>query len=130
MSLMDPQNWVGVAGLEPTSSACRTDQGTRPMWIARAALAAVAAAGPRAARCRRAHARGRRARHLHPEDQGRGQLHVLRQLGRGHHGAGRPRGEAQISWTPTDSGWYALEVYGTTKDGVQTAPTYYFFTVN
>ncbi|MEV8095559.1 hypothetical protein [Kitasatospora sp. NPDC085879] len=40
------------------------------------------------------------------------------------------RGEAQVSWTPTDSGWYALEVYGTTKDGAQTAPTDYFFTVN
>jgi hypothetical protein len=39
-------------------------------------------------------------------------------------------GEAQISWTPTDSGWYALEVYGTTKDGAQTAPADYFFTVN
>ncbi|GAA2824172.1 hypothetical protein GCM10010441_55770 [Kitasatospora paracochleata] len=41
-----------------------------------------------------------------------------------------PHGEAQISWTPTDSGWYALEVYGTTKDGAQTAPADYFFVVN
>ncbi|WP_354640109.1 hypothetical protein [Kitasatospora camelliae] len=41
-----------------------------------------------------------------------------------------PRGEAQITWTPTDSGWYALEVYGTTKDGAQTAPASYYFTVN
>ncbi|KDN84052.1 hypothetical protein [Kitasatospora cheerisanensis] len=40
------------------------------------------------------------------------------------------RGEAKISWTPTESGWYALEVHGTTKDGLQTPPAYYYFTVN
>lgn len=39
-------------------------------------------------------------------------------------------GEAQISWTPSQSGWYDLEVYATTKDGVQLAPYDYFFIVN
>ncbi|TDT98160.1 hypothetical protein EDD99_6375 [Streptomyces sp. 846.5] len=37
---------------------------------------------------------------------------------------------AQISWTPTASGWYDLEVYATTKSGIQLAPYDYYFTVN
>lgn len=40
------------------------------------------------------------------------------------------QGDAQISWTPPQSGWYDLEVYGTTKDGTQLAPYEYYFTVN
>lgn len=38
-------------------------------------------------------------------------------------------GSAQISWTPPQSGWYDLEVYATTKDGIQLAPYDYYFTV-
>lgn len=40
------------------------------------------------------------------------------------------QGNAQITWTPTRSGWYDLTVYATTKDGVQLAEYDYFFTVN
>jgi hypothetical protein len=40
------------------------------------------------------------------------------------------QGDAQISWTPPQSGWYDLEVFATTKDGTQLAPYDYFFTVN
>jgi hypothetical protein len=36
----------------------------------------------------------------------------------------------KISWTPTQSGWYDLDVYATTKDGIQLAPYDYYFTVN
>ena len=39
-------------------------------------------------------------------------------------------GSAQISWTPPESGWYDLEVYATTKDGIQLAPYDYYFTAN
>jgi hypothetical protein len=40
------------------------------------------------------------------------------------------QGNAQITWTPTQSGWYDLTVYATTKDGVQLTPYDYYFTVN
>ncbi|MFE0465309.1 hypothetical protein ACFW1A_39280 [Kitasatospora sp. NPDC058965] len=39
-------------------------------------------------------------------------------------------GVAQVSWTPDQSDWYDLEVYATTKDGVQLAPYDYYFAVN
>ncbi|WP_181442543.1 hypothetical protein [Streptomyces tateyamensis] len=39
-------------------------------------------------------------------------------------------GVAQASFTPTQSGWYVVEVYLTTKDGVQLAPYDYQFAVN
>lgn len=39
-------------------------------------------------------------------------------------------GDAQISWTPSQSGWYDLVVYATTKNGIQLTPYYYSFTVN
>jgi hypothetical protein len=42
----------------------------------------------------------------------------------------RGHGDAHISWTPGQSGWYDLVVYATTKNGVQLAPYYYTFTVN
>ncbi|MGW9025532.1 hypothetical protein ACWGQ5_15175 [Streptomyces sp. NPDC055722] len=38
------------------------------------------------------------------------------------------QGAAQIDWTPSESGFCDLEVYATTKDGIQLAPyDYYFF---
>ena len=40
------------------------------------------------------------------------------------------QGATKISWTPSQSGWYDLDVYATTKDGIQLAPYDYFFTVN
>lgn len=40
------------------------------------------------------------------------------------------QGVAQISWTPSQSGWYDPEVCATTKDGIQLAPYDYYFTVN
>ncbi|QMU72942.1 hypothetical protein [Streptacidiphilus sp. P02-A3a] len=43
------------------------------------------------------------------------------------HGAS---GDAQISWTPTQSGSYQLTVYATTKGNIQLAPYYYSFSVN
>jgi hypothetical protein len=39
-------------------------------------------------------------------------------------------GVAQISWTPDQSGFYDLEVYATTRDGLELAPYDYFFSVN
>jgi hypothetical protein len=39
-------------------------------------------------------------------------------------------GAAQISWTPDQSGFYDLEVYATTRDGLELAPYDYFFFVN
>ena len=42
--------------------------------------------------------------------------------GRGH--------AATISWTPDQSGFTDLEVYATTKDGLQLTPYDYFFTVS
>ncbi len=50
--------------------------------------------------------------------------------GQGTTVAAGAHGDAQISWTPSQSGWYDLEVYATTKDGVQLAPYDYYFTVN
>jgi hypothetical protein len=41
-----------------------------------------------------------------------------------------PHGPASITWTPDASGFYDLNVYATTKDGVQLMPYDYFFTVN
>ncbi|MCD0485841.1 hypothetical protein LO771_26485 [Streptacidiphilus sp. ASG 303] len=40
------------------------------------------------------------------------------------------RSGAQISWTPPESGWYALQVHGTIKDGARTASAFCSFTVN
>jgi hypothetical protein len=37
---------------------------------------------------------------------------------------------AEIHWTPTESGFYDIEVYATTKDGTQLAPYDYYFTVD
>jgi len=39
-------------------------------------------------------------------------------------------GTARINWTPTDSGYYDLDVYATTSDGIQLAPYDYYFNVN
>jgi hypothetical protein len=39
-------------------------------------------------------------------------------------------GTAQITFTPTQSGFYFLDVYGTTKDGLQLADYFYVFFVN
>lgn len=39
-------------------------------------------------------------------------------------------GVAQISWTPDQSGFCDLEVYATTRDGLQLAPYDYIFSVN
>lgn len=39
-------------------------------------------------------------------------------------------GTAQINWSPDQSGFYDLEVYATTKDGLELAPYDYFFIVN
>lgn len=39
-------------------------------------------------------------------------------------------GTAQITWTPSQSDFYFLAVYGTTRDGLALAPYYYFFFVN
>lgn len=39
-------------------------------------------------------------------------------------------GEAQITWTPSQSGPYFLDVYGTTKDGIQLTDYFYNFFVN
>jgi hypothetical protein len=41
-----------------------------------------------------------------------------------------PHGVATITWTPDASGFYDLNVYATTKDGIQLTPYDYFFTVN
>jgi hypothetical protein len=38
--------------------------------------------------------------------------------------------DAQISWTPSQSGWYELTVYATTRSGIQLSPYYYSFSVN
>jgi hypothetical protein len=39
-------------------------------------------------------------------------------------------GVAQISFTPDQSGFYDLEVYATTRDGLELTPYDYFFIVN
>jgi len=39
-------------------------------------------------------------------------------------------GVAQITWTPDQSGFYDLEVYATTRDGLELTPYDYFFSVN
>jgi hypothetical protein len=39
-------------------------------------------------------------------------------------------GVAQLSWTPDQSGFYDLEVYATTRDGLELTPYDYFFSVN
>jgi hypothetical protein len=39
-------------------------------------------------------------------------------------------GRAEISWTPTASGSYDIEVYATLKDGTELLPYDYFFNVN
>lgn len=39
-------------------------------------------------------------------------------------------GDAQVTWTPSASGSYDLNVYGTTKDGLKLEYTDYYFTVN
>lgn len=36
----------------------------------------------------------------------------------------------QLIWTPTASGWYDLNVYGTAKDGTQLTANDYYFAVN
>jgi hypothetical protein len=41
-----------------------------------------------------------------------------------------PHGVASIDWTPDQSGFYDLNVYATTRDGLQLTPYDYFFTVN
>jgi hypothetical protein len=41
-----------------------------------------------------------------------------------------PNGEAEITWTPPQSGFYDLNVYATTANGTQLLPYDYFFTVN
>lgn len=43
--------------------------------------------------------------------------------------AGRD-GAAQISWTPDQSGFYDLNVYATTRNGLELTPYDYYFTVN
>ncbi|MFC1434879.1 hypothetical protein ACEZDB_29985 [Streptacidiphilus sp. N1-3] len=40
------------------------------------------------------------------------------------------KGTATVRWTPTENGYYDLEVYATTKDGVVLAPYDYYFYVN
>ena len=47
---------------------------------------------------------------------------VTVKVGRGH--------TATVSWTPDQSGFTDLEVYATTKDGLELMPYDYFFTVN
>jgi hypothetical protein len=44
--------------------------------------------------------------------------------------AAKGNGTAQITWTPSQSGFYFLDVYGTTKDGLQLADYFYVFFVN
>jgi hypothetical protein len=39
-------------------------------------------------------------------------------------------GTAQINWTPSQGGFYDLQVYATTKNGLQLAPYDYYFTVS
>jgi hypothetical protein len=39
-------------------------------------------------------------------------------------------GTAQITWTPSQSGFYFLDVYGTTKTGIQLMDYFYIFSVN
>ena len=39
-------------------------------------------------------------------------------------------GTAQITWSPSQSGFYFLDVYGTTKDGIQLTDYFYVFFVN
>ena len=44
--------------------------------------------------------------------------------------AAKGNGSAQITWTPSQSGFYFLDVYGTTKDGLQLQDYFYVFSVN
>lgn len=44
--------------------------------------------------------------------------------------AAKGNGTAQITFTPTQSGFYFLDVYGTTKDGIQLTDYFYVFFVN
>jgi hypothetical protein len=44
--------------------------------------------------------------------------------------AAKGNGTAQITWTPSQSGFYFLDVYGTTKDGLQLVDYFYVFSVN
>jgi hypothetical protein len=44
--------------------------------------------------------------------------------------AAKGNGTAQITWTPSQSGFYFLDVYGTTKDGIQLTDYFYVFFVN
>ncbi|WP_460356597.1 hypothetical protein [Actinoallomurus acanthiterrae] len=39
-------------------------------------------------------------------------------------------GAAKINWTPSQGGFYDLEVYATTRDGLQVTPYDYYFTVS
>ncbi|PJN23446.1 hypothetical protein [Kitasatospora sp. CB02891] len=39
-------------------------------------------------------------------------------------------GEADVSYTPTESGWYDINAWATTEDGFQLTDGYYDFTVN
>ncbi len=39
-------------------------------------------------------------------------------------------GTAQVTWTPSQSGFYFLDVFGTTKDGLQLTDYFYVFFVN
>ncbi|MFI9782580.1 hypothetical protein ACIHEI_03580 [Kitasatospora sp. NPDC051984] len=41
-----------------------------------------------------------------------------------------PNGEADFTYTPTDSGWTDMEVWATTKDGIRLTSSYYTFVVN
>ena len=44
--------------------------------------------------------------------------------------AAQGNGTAQITWTPSESGFYFLDVFGTTKDGIQLTDYFYVFFVN
>lgn len=44
--------------------------------------------------------------------------------------AAKGDGTAQITWTPSASGFYFLDVYGTTKDGIRLSDYFYVFFVN
>jgi hypothetical protein len=44
--------------------------------------------------------------------------------------AAKGDGTAQITWTPSQSGFYFLDVYGTTKDGIQLSDYFYVFFAN
>jgi hypothetical protein len=44
--------------------------------------------------------------------------------------AARGDGSAQITWTPSQSGFYFLDVYGTTRSGIELTDYFYVFSVN